>query len=296
MLDCFACMYFSNRHISESVRTFINKKSPHFFTNNFACRFCYIQSWLHNINLLDSVYYIMSTNINIVLVKTSHPGNIGSTARAMKTMGLKKLTLVAPKNFPSEVADANAVGCKDILDQAKVVDCLGKSLLDSSLVIGFSARSRKSNVPSLTMDELFVTLRNYENDEVSIVFGNEQSGLSNEEVQLCNHIVCIPTDNAYTSLNLASAVQIFSYEYFKNFNTKDEPTRNHETQLATHSTKSHIIQMFLAIMSCLNIITNKNKKSLTQNVHIIFNKSKFSKNEADLLLGVLSSIEKALKK
>ena len=84
----------------------------------------------------------MSSNINIVLVKTSHPGNIGSSARAMKTMGLKKLTLVSPKNFPSEVADANAVGCKDILDQAKVVDCLGKSLLDSSLVIGFSARSR----------------------------------------------------------------------------------------------------------------------------------------------------------
>ena len=238
----------------------------------------------------------MSTNINIVLVKTSHPGNIGSTARAMKTMGLKKLTLVSPKNFPSEVADANAVGCKDILDQARVVDSLGKSLLDSSLVIGFSARSRKSNVPSLTMDELFVTLKNYENDEVSIVFGNEQSGLSNEEVQLCNHIVCIPTDNAYTSLNLASAVQIFSYEYFKNFNKKDEPIRNQETQLASHSTKSHIIQMFLAIMAYLNIITNKNKKSLTQNVHIIFNKSKFSKNEADLLLGVLSSIEKALKK
>ena len=198
----------------------------------------------------------MSLNINIVLVKTSHPGNIGSSARAMKTMGLKKLTLVSPKNFPSEVADANAVGCKDILDQARVVDSLGKSLLDSSLVIGFSARSRKSNVPSLTMDELFATLRNYENDEVSI----------------------------------------FSYEYFKNFNKRDEPIRSQENQLASHSTKSHIIQMFLAIMSYLNIITNKNKKSLTQNVHIIFNKSKFSKNEANLLLGVLSSIEKALKK
>ena len=238
----------------------------------------------------------MSSNINIVLVKTSHPGNIGSSARAMKTMGLKKLTLVSPKNFPSEVADANAVGCKDILDQARVVDSLGKSLLDSSLVIGFSARSRKSNVPSLTMDELFVTLKNYENDEVSIVFGNEQSGLSNEEVQLCNYIVCIPTDSAYTSLNLASAVQIFSYEYFKNFNKRDVPIGSQDAQLATHSTKNRIIQMFLAIMSYLNIITNKNKKSLTQNVHIIFNKSKFSKNEANLLLGVLSSIEKALKK
>ncbi len=238
----------------------------------------------------------MSLNINIVLVRTSHPGNIGSSARAMKTMGLKKLTLVSPKNFPSEVAVANAVGCKDILDHARVVDSLEKSLHGSSLVIGFTARSRKSNISSLTMDQLFTTLRNYENDEVSIVFGNEQSGLSNEEIQLCNQIVCIPTDNAYTSLNLASAVQIFSYEYFKNFNKRDEPIRNQETQLATHSTKNRIIQRFLDIMSYLNIITDKNKKSLTQNIHIIFNKSDFSKNEADLVLGVLSSIEKALKK
>ena len=236
----------------------------------------------------------MSTNINIVLVKTSHPGNIGSTARAMKTMGLKKLTLVAPKNFPSEVADANAVGCKDILDQAKVVDSLGKSLFDSSLVIGFSARSRKSNIPSLSMNELMELLKEYDKENVSIVFGNEQSGLSNEELQLCNYLVSIPTDTAYTSLNLASSVQIFSYEYFKSCNV--QPISKKLQDIASHSSKILLIEKFLSIMSDLDIITEKNKKSLVQNIHIIFNKTNFTENEVNLYLGILTKIGKALKK
>ena len=104
--------------------------------------------------MLDSVYYIMSSNINIVLVKTSHPGNIGSTARAMKTMGLKNLTLVQPKNFPSDIAQAQAVGCVDILNNANITTVLKDALSSSKLAIGFSARSRKSNIPSLSMNEL----------------------------------------------------------------------------------------------------------------------------------------------
>ena len=238
----------------------------------------------------------MTANINIVLVKTSHPGNIGSTARAMKTMGLKKLTLVSPKKFPSDIADANAVGCVDILNDANVDDDLSVSIKKSSLAVGFSARSRKSNIPSLTIDELFTLLDEYENEEVSIVFGNEQSGLSNDEIKLCDYIVSIPTDNAYTSLNLAAAVQIFSYEYFKNINKSDSKIIKRDTQHVSHLTKSHMISIFISIMTHLDIISDKNKKSLTQNIHIIFNKWKFTKNEANLFLGVLSSIEKALKK
>ena len=158
----------------------------------------------------------MSSNINIVLVNTSHSGNIGSTARAMKTMGLKNLVLVSPKNFPSDIANAQAVGCADVLENAITVDTLSEALTKSKLVVGFSARQRRSNVSSLSIEELISLLKDFQNKDVSIVFGNEQSGLSNEELQLCNHIVTIPTDSAYSSLNLASAVQIFSYEYFKN--------------------------------------------------------------------------------
>ena len=236
----------------------------------------------------------MSSNINIVLVNTSNPGNIGSTARAMKTMGLKNLKLVSPKVFPSSIANAKAVGCIDILENANVYPSLSKSLSDSKIVIGFSARSRKSSIPSLTMDELIELLKSNRDKLLSIVFGNEQSGLSNEELQLCDYLVSIPTDNAYTSLNLASAVQIFSYEYFKSITQIS--TDINSNNLVSHSTKLHLIEVLLSIMERLNIITNKNKNSLTQNIHIIFNKSNLTTNEANLYLGILSKIEKALQK
>ena len=236
----------------------------------------------------------MSSNINIVLVDTSHPGNIGSTARAMKTMGLNKLTLVTPKDFPSDIANAQAVGCIDILDNATIVGSLEQSVCDSVIVIGLSARPRKSSIPTLSMDQCIDLLNKFPNDEISIVFGNEQSGLSNEELQTCDYLVSIPTDEAYTSLNLAAAVQVFAYEYHKNC-SKHQISDN-KSDIAKHSTKNTLIQTFISIMLILDIITEKNKKSLIQNVHVIFNKSNLTDNEANLLLGVLSSIKKALQK
>ena len=237
----------------------------------------------------------MSSNINIVLVNTSHPGNIGSTARAMKTMGLNQLTLVSPKDFPSKIANAKAVGCTDILDNAKVTTLLSEAVCNSKLIVGFSARSRKSNIPSLSIDNLNKLL-SYHDDEVSIVFGNEQSGLSNEDLRLCNYIVTIPTDKAYSSLNLAFAVQIFSYEFFKFRNSESKIINKIDADIAKQSTKNHLIEVFLSIMTDLNIITDQNKRSLTQNIYIIFNKLSINDNEANLFLGVLNSFKKALKK
>ena len=237
----------------------------------------------------------MSSNINIVLVNTSHPGNIGSTARAMKTMGLNQLTLVSPKDFPSKIANAKAVGCTDILDNAKVTSLLSDAVSNSKLIVGFSARSRKSNIPSLSIDELNKLLSRYD-DEVSIIFGNEQSGLSNEDLRLCNYIVAIPTDKAYSSLNLAFAVQIFSYEFFKFRNSESKTINKIDADIAKQSTKNHLIEVFLSIMTDLNIITDQNKRSLTQNIYIIFNKLNINDNEANLFLGVLNSVKKALKK
>ena len=236
----------------------------------------------------------MSSNINIVLVETSHPGNIGSTARAMKTMGLKNLKLVTPKEFPSVTANAKAVGCIDILENAEVFSSLADSLSSSKIVIGFSARARKSSIPSLDMNDLIKLLTDNRDNLISVVFGNEQSGLSNEQLQLCDYLVSIPTDNAYTSLNLASAVQIFSYEYFKS--RRILPISSKPVDRVSHSSKLHLIKMLLSIMENLHILTDKNKNSLTQNIHIIINKSNLSSNEANLYLGILSKIEKALQK
>ena len=126
------------------------------------------------------------------------------------------------------------------------------------------------------------------------MFGNEQAGLSNEELQTCDYLVSIPTDEAYTSLNLAAAVQVFAYEYHKN--RIKHKISNSKSDIAKHSTKNTLIQTFISIMLILDIITDKNKKSLIQNVHVIFNKSNLTDNEANLLLGVLNSIKKALQK
>ena len=144
------------------------------------------------------------------------------------------------------------------------------------------------------MEQVIELISSNRNSLISVVFGNEQSGLSNEELQLCNYIVSIPTDNAYTSLNLASAVQIFSYEYFKS-SLKIQKDINPDN-LVSHSSKLHLIELFLSIMVTLKIITPKNQNSLTQNIHIIFNKSNLTSNEANLLLGILTKIEKALQK
>ncbi len=238
----------------------------------------------------------MSNNINIVLVNTSHPGNIGSTARAMKTMGLNKLSLVNPKYFPSEQATAQAVGCSDILNDALLSSSLTNAISDSQLVVGFSARSRKSNIPSLSMSELMNLLKKYKNNKISIVFGNEQSGLTNNELLMCNYIVSIPTDDSYTSLNLSAAVQIFSYEYFMSNQSNSSNILDKSEKLAPTLSKKHLIDEFISIMHSLEMISIKNRNSIIQNIHIIFNKTNFTENEVNLYLGIITKIKKAIKK
>ncbi len=153
------------------------------------------------------------SNIHIVLVNTSHPGNIGATARAMKNMGLRRLTLVEPRDFPSGVAIGRAKAALDILDNAVVVPTLADAVADCSLVIGASARSRRIPWPVLTPTQCAEQIvAESLNSQVALVFGREDTGLSNEELQLCHYHVQIPADEEYSSLNLAAAVMVLSYE------------------------------------------------------------------------------------
>ena len=157
----------------------------------------------------------MFSNINIVLVNTSHPGNIGSAARAMKTMGFKNLSLVNPKDFPSVKADALAVGCVDLLKNAKVFDNITSAIEGSYINIGLSARSRRASIPALTIDECIDYIVKNNNLNINLIFGNESSGLSNEDLLVCDYILSLPTHDDYTSLNLSAAVQIITYALFK---------------------------------------------------------------------------------
>ncbi|WP_127347716.1 TrmJ/YjtD family RNA methyltransferase [Pseudidiomarina mangrovi] len=155
----------------------------------------------------------MLENIRIVLVNTSHTGNIGSVARAMKTMGLSQLVLVDPVSKPDSQASALAAGATDVLHGARIVDTLAEAIADCGLVIGTSARNRTLDWPLLeprgAAAKLLSESPRY---PVALVFGRESSGLTNDELQQCNFHVHIPANPDYSSLNLAMAVQALSYE------------------------------------------------------------------------------------
>ncbi|EED34986.1 RNA methyltransferase, TrmH family, group 1 [Luminiphilus syltensis NOR5-1B] len=152
-------------------------------------------------------------NIEIVLVHTSSPGNIGGAARAMKNMGLSRLTLVAPREFPAPEATWRAASASDVLNSARIVDSVDEAIADSQFVVGTSARGRRIPWPVLDprrcAERLAVSSRT---ERVAILFGREDRGLTNEELQRCNLHCHIPSHEDYSSLNLAMAVQIVAYE------------------------------------------------------------------------------------
>lgn len=152
-------------------------------------------------------------NIRIVLVNTSHAGNIGATARAMKNMHLSRLFLVQPENFPSPEATARASGADDVLAGATVCDTLDEALVDCVWVVGSTARARRIGWPTLTPRAVAAEVVNRAvTGPVAIVFGRERMGLTNDEVDKCQALVTIPSNVDYSSLNVASAVQILAYE------------------------------------------------------------------------------------
>jgi tRNA/rRNA methyltransferase len=153
------------------------------------------------------------SRVAVVLSRTSHPGNIGAAARAMKTMGLGDLVLVAPRHFPHPEAVALAAGAADVLERARVVPTLADALADRTLAIGFSARGRDLSHPArdwraAAPEAVAATADGL----VALVFGNETSGLSNDELLACQRHACIPANPDYASLNLAAAVQVACYE------------------------------------------------------------------------------------
>ena len=155
-------------------------------------------------------------NIKIVLINTSHPGNIGASARAMKNMGLSKLVLVTPKCDIDEVAYARCSNATDILDNAEIKDSLDAALSDSHLVFGTRGRKASLAIPQLDVKQAIEVIENKQNNNIAILFGNEQSGLSNAELSRCHYHITIPTSE-YASLNLAQAVQILTYEIYQAF-------------------------------------------------------------------------------
>ncbi|MCG8378218.1 MAG: RNA methyltransferase [Proteobacteria bacterium] len=232
-------------------------------------------------------------NVRVVLVGTTHPGNIGATARAMKTMAQKELYLVNPKTFPSAEATARATGADDILSNAKIYDDLKSAISDCDLVIATSARVRSISWPLISPRSFVEKMEQNDFTSVAIVFGRESSGLTNEEIELCNYVIKIPTSDEYNSLNLAAAVQIICYELFiLNEDISVSISDNEDEALVDHEKMEQFYSHLEESMVHIGYLDKKNPGLLMHRLRRLFNRALVKESEWRILRGFLSKIYK----
>jgi len=260
----------------------------------------------------------MLDQIRIVLVSPSHPGNIGACARAMKTMGLSSIYLVRPVVFPHKGAIIRAAGADDVLKRAVVVDSLADALADCHLVFGTSARSRSLPRPVCTPRRCAETIfQDFQGYSVALVFGRESSGLTNSELAQCHYHVQIPSIPSFSSLNLASAVQVIAYEIFSaasqqgishqkvNSRKNDPDHQNGQNnngvflgeesgKLATEREVRGFLKHLESLLIKVKFIDPKHPKMLLQRLYRLFHRAHLHEKEIHILRGILSAIEKGL--
>lgn len=230
--------------------------------------------------------------IRIVLSHTSHPGNIGAAARAMKTMGLSRLYLVNPRYFPDPEARARASGASDVLDRAVVCKTLEEALADTVLAAGMSARRRDLTLPFRWAREGAADLvRGESQGEVALVFGNETSGLSNEELSLCQLPIMIPADPGYSSLNLGAAVQLMCYELRLAAAAPGQAPSGEQSLAVAEEIEglyAHLEKSALAS----GFLDPAQPKRLMLRFRRLFARAGLEREEVSILRGLLSSFEK----
>ena len=231
--------------------------------------------------------------IRVVLSRTSHPGNIGAAARAMKTMGLRDLWLVAPEAFPDEVATARASGAADLLESARVVGTLQEALADTVFSAALTARRRELSLPRMQARDAARELVARSGDGiVALVFGNETSGMTNEEVGLCSLPVTIPTDPDFSSLNLGAAVQVLSYELrMAAFGEAAAAPADLQAEPATHADFEGFMGHLERVVTASGFHDPANPKRLLPRMRRLFNRVRLEKEEVAILRGMLTTFE-----
>lgn len=232
--------------------------------------------------------------VRFVLVGTTHPGNIGAAARAMKTMGLSNLHLVEPLHYPSAEATARASGADDVLANAIVHQDLLSAIDGCQKVYGMSARLRHLPVPAVTPREAVEQIQQQQNDdaEVAILFGREHSGLNNDELDRCHYLVNIPANPDYSSLNLAAAVQVFAYELKMSFDPNIEQGRIGEKREAIDATDlEHLYQHFEQSLMTIGFLDPEQPRNLMRRIRRLFNRADLDRNELQILHGILRAAE-----
>ena len=233
----------------------------------------------------------------VVMVETSHPGNIGAAARAMKTMCLYDLGLVQPKEFPDPVAFARASGAADILENAHQFGTLTEAIADCQNVVGITARNRKLSAPVVTPKQLMQQMLNdSEHHQAAWVFGRERNGLSNEEIDLCTTVCTIPSNSEYGSLNIAAAVQILCYEWhvaqletqYEAFKDSPPPLKS----LAPVGEKEGFYEHLWQALDKIEFLDKDNPTPLMRKMRRLFDRSQMSSAEINILRGILKNVLK----
>ncbi len=232
-------------------------------------------------------------NIKIVMVETTHPGNIGAAARAMKNMCLSQLVLVNPKCPIGQIAYSRGSGANDILDQRISVETLPQAVADCSVVVGTSARQRSLAWPELAPDTLAQKVVGMGDEEkAAIVFGREHAGLTNEELQHCHYTVTIPTNPDFSSLNVASAIQVVAYEIYRHFQQAQAPSPLHSEPAAESAVLEGYFSHLEQVLVSTGFLDPDNPRQMMKRLRRLYQRAEPSKNEVNILRGILTAVEK----
>ena len=249
----------------------------------------------------------MLNNVRVVLVNTSHPGNIGGAARAMKNMGLSELVLVDPERFPDPDAVSRASGADDVLANARIVATLEEAIADCSLVLGTSARDRRIPWPVLdpreSADKVLDQLEQVADAQIALVFGREDSGLTTDELQRCQYHVHIPSMPDFSSLNLAAAVQVLVYELrMQSLQREGAPTKMHKVETtavfneipATAGELEQFYQHLEQVLVEIGFHDPQKPRQLLPRLRRLYGRVHLNRMEMNILRGILTETQKAI--
>jgi tRNA/rRNA methyltransferase len=235
-------------------------------------------------------------NIRVVLCETAHPGNIGAAARAMKTMGLSRLVLVAPKRFPDPQADWLAVGADDVLREARVCAGLDEALAGSTFSVACSARMREIAVPMVAARGAAARIVEVaRGQEAAIVFGNETFGLTQQQVEKCQLLATIPANPRFWSLNVAAAVQVLAYEIHLAAQESESP-RETPRDLASFEELERFYVHLEQTLLATGFLNPEYNKKLMPRLRRLFGRAQLEKEEVNILRGMLKTQVKPKKR
>ena len=241
----------------------------------------------------------LNKQVKIILIETSNSGNIGSTLRAMKTMGFVNLCLVNPKKFPSEEVTALAANASDLIDTVEVVNSLEEALDGCNLVVGTSSRDRKVPWPneSIISASPKIIAEADKDNTVAILFGREDRGLTNDELQRCNLHVHIPANEDYPVLNVAMSVQVICYQLLIDKTLRSEGKKNTywDVPLAEANHVNRLIKHFTEVAEKLEVFNKGNPRQIGARIKRLFTRIGLDEMEVNFMRGFLSAIEKKLK-